>query len=168
MAIYYIKATGTNTWPFNSETTAAPTLFDLFTALGDHSITLGSSDTIQVSGLITETVDFQEWSLNGALIQGTNSEIDQINMASTELDSGIIRRLGIWSQSPSANVYLFNFYEISYCRIGYTAPDNFDAFVIMVYYTGLVNSTHVYNNIFYKTGDPNNYVNLIPGMLLVI
>ena len=52
MATYYIKATGSATWPFDTEAAAATDLDVFFAALIAHSVTLSSADIVQVREVV--------------------------------------------------------------------------------------------------------------------
>jgi PKD repeat protein len=76
MATYYIKATGSATWPFDTEAAAASDLDVFFAALVSHSVTLSSVDIVQVRETVVTAASNLDF--GGATVEGVSYNLDSI------------------------------------------------------------------------------------------
>jgi len=157
MATYYVEATGSNTYPFNSRETAATSIYSLLVSLQSYGIpNLTQSDTVYVNGFIEEPAVASPffpttfYKIYGASIIGTDPLVDIINMSNNTFmgyagaECSIYKNLGFYTDNETQSVYplFLNAKLIEKCRIdgkgiretllqnGYTNYDPCDVQVI--------------------------------------
>jgi PKD repeat protein len=150
MATYYIKATGTNTWPFNSLTNAATTIGDLFNALSAHSVTLGPTDTVSANGIITETDVYpgSSYIFNGALLTGNNPLTDQIYLSLVYIKYAVVRYLYIEVDISILSLMLWGCQEITHNRLVASNSTESGGNTCNLIYPATANNT-ITNNLIY-------------------
>jgi len=123
MATYYVEATGSNTYPYDSRATAAISLYELFLGLDEHSIyELVSGDVVYVHGVVYEPEEWMWYTFNGASLIGQDSLTDKINMSNCTIYSAnpegvLIRNISFLTDSSDALfVYCDGNFDISRCR----------------------------------------------------
>jgi PKD repeat protein len=124
MATYYVEATGSNTYPFDSREKAAISFYDMFEALSNESIyELTPGDLVYVNGLITEPDDWWGWySVYGASIIGTDPSVDIIDINTATFDGGdtgaSFSNLGMFTTNEGAegNSFLYGVNNVDHCK----------------------------------------------------
>jgi PKD repeat protein len=123
MAVYYVEATGSNTYPFDSRITAATSFYELFLALDTEGIyELSVGDIVYVNGLVTEPNEWGGYPVYGASVIGTDSLIDRINISTGNFYSDaigcILRNIGIFTDTIDAdgNQFVYGPATVEHCR----------------------------------------------------
>lgn len=122
MATYYVEATGSNIYPYNSRATAAISLYELFHALEGYSIyQLNSADIVYINGLVYEPDQNMWYTFNGASLIGADSLVDRIYLGNNTIYgtlNGITIRNISFSTDNTDSYFIWcdgNF-DISRCR----------------------------------------------------
>ena len=163
MATYYVKATGTSDWPFDSEATAASNLDVLFAALTAHSAPLSDTDTIEARGEIF--IPNGDYDLGGALLTGTDSRNDRLVLVDGTIFGGAIHNLNIAITSAAGSYFGGTILEYKNCRIGFENPGVVGSFIAFIAIA--LNDSDVLNwinNIFYCTNKQSGDF-VIPGIV---
>lgn len=124
MATYHISAAGTSVYPFNSEATAATSLYVFYEALSDNSAPdPGGGDTLQIHGLVNEPNEWGYYPLDGALVKGENPFVDIINMSTgffwgDSSKGAYFEKVGVFTDEPDAdgNEFAYNVFGVKGCR----------------------------------------------------
>lgn len=118
MAIYYVEATGSNTFPFSSRATAATNFHNLLVAISQ----IASDDIVYLNGLVTEPDDYGYYYNDGSII-GNDPLVDRINMKSCtfdSIDSTTFRAsyidIGMFTDSSNAFVFIYSPALVRHCR----------------------------------------------------
>lgn len=115
LAIYYVNASGSSTAPFDTVEKAAVDFYTLIDSIGS----IGANDTVNTSGTVVETHDW-EWFLNEGLVTGEDPLVDKINMGTCSFygGSGAFSHIGFFTDNVAAeyNALLYDPVSVTHCR----------------------------------------------------
>ena len=154
-AVYYVSPVGSSTWPFDAVNKAATSLFDLFAALGTHSVTLDSTDEVQIRGAVVEPDDnYHGYDFGGCLLSGASVVADSINGKQSFINNARVFYLHIFSAIPGVFI-LNNCYFVEGNKIGVTPPNDVSSGGGVLANFGVVSDVKIVNNVFYavRSGD---------------